>query len=63
MYFYRIMFVILITTAFTFGNSIASDPPVEKMVFVTAGDHYQLGVLVCNLDDDKQKETGLEEGA
>ena len=59
----RILFLFTITLIFIFSACQASEPEKEKMIFVTAGDHFQLGVIVSDLSEKQQKDTGVEEGA
>ena len=59
----RIFFLFTITLAFVFSACQASEPKDEKMIFVTTADHFQLGVIVSDLNEDLQKETGVEAGA
>ena len=59
----RIFLLFTFAMAFIFSASQAYTPVDEKMIFVTAGDHFQLGVIISDLDEDQRKETGVKEGA
>lgn len=59
----RIFLTFTVAFAFIFSVCQASAPVDEKMIFVTASDHFQLGVIVSDLNKDQQKDTGLESGA
>ena len=58
----RFLFLTFILV-FVFSACQAADPADEKMIFVTAGDHFQLGVVISDLDKEKKNETGAEKGA
>ena len=59
----RIFFTLTFVFAFIFSACHASAPVDEKMIFVTASDHFQLGVIVSDLNKEQQEETGVETGA
>ncbi len=59
----RIFFLFTVTLVFIFSACQASEPEKEKMIFVTAGDHFHLGVIISDLNEEQQKDMGIEEGA
>lgn len=63
MYFTRLLTISIFTLALTFVACRAVGTDEEKMVFVTAGDHFRLGVVVSDLEDEKKSELGVSEGA
>ena len=63
MQFNQLFLTLTLMLSFIFSASLASTPVDEKMIFVTASDHFQLGVIVSDLNKDQQKKTGVETGA
>ena len=63
MYLNRIFLTLAFMLSFMISTSLASSPADEKMIFVKASDHFQLGVIVSDLNKEQQKQMGVDAGA